>query len=91
MRSNTATLHDEEKVLESVSEMSDKLTKFEKKIYDFIKEHGEILTSNMPTRMSGAIPNLENKGVIEVFRKNTSRWASRKRKFVRVRGSRNGS
>jgi hypothetical protein len=91
MRSNTATLHDEEKVLESVSEMSDKLTKFEKKIYDFIKEHGEILTSSMPTRMSGAIPNLENKGVIEVFRKNTSRWASRKRKFVRVRGSRNGS
>lgn len=91
LRSNTATLHDEENIPRNVSEMSDELTKFEKEICDFIEGRGEILTSNMPIRMSGAIPSLKNKGVIEVFKKSTSRWASKKRKFVRIRGSRNGS
>jgi hypothetical protein len=90
-RSNTVTLYDEENVLQGTSEMSDKLTEFEKEVYDFIKGRGEILTSNMPTRMNGAIPNLKKTGVIEVFKKSTSRWASKKRKFVRIRDSRNGS
>lgn len=89
--SNAATLHDRGSVLQGISEASHKLTGFEKEVYDFIKGRGEILTSNMPIRMSGAIPNLKNKGVIEVFKKRTSRWASKKRKFVRIRGSRSGS
>jgi hypothetical protein len=38
----------------------------------------------MPNRMSGAIPDLEKKGVVEVFKKRTSRWASKKRKFIRI-------
>ena len=71
--------------------MVNKLTEFEKEVYDFIKGHGVILTSNMPPGMSGVIPNLKNKGVIEVFKKRTSRWASKKRKFVRIKGSTNGS
>lgn len=83
-RSNIATLHDEDNVLQSVSEMSDKLTEFEKEVYDFIKGHREILISNMPARMNGAIPNLKNKGLIEVYKKITSRWASKKRKFVKA-------
>jgi len=91
LRPNTAALHDEENALQSVSEISDKLTEFEKEVYDFIGGRGEILTSNVPTRMGGAIPNLKNKGVIEVFKKSTSRLASKKRKFVRIRGSKNGS
>jgi uncharacterized membrane protein len=61
--------------------MFSKLTEFEKTVYDFIKGHGEILTSNIPTRISGAIPSLENKGVIEVFKKNTSSWISKKKKI----------
>jgi hypothetical protein len=71
--------------------MPDRLTDFEKEVYNFVKRQGEILTSNMPTRMSGAIPSLENKGVVEVFKKSTSIWASRKRRFVRIKGSKNGS
>lgn len=67
--------------------MSDKLTEFEKEVSDFIKARGEILTSDMPTRMSGAIPNLKNKGMIKVFRKLTSRWASKKRTFVSASAS----
>jgi len=91
LRLNTATIQDEENALRSILEMSDKLTGFEKEVYDFIKGHGEILTSNMPIRMSGAIPNLKNMRVIEVFKKRTSRWASKKRKFVRISGSKSGS
>ena len=91
MRLNAAMLHDKEDVSQSVWEMSGKLTEFEKEVYDLIKERGEMLTSNVPTRMSGAIPSLDRKGVIEVFKKSTSRWASKKRKFVRIRGLNDGS
>jgi hypothetical protein len=49
------------------------------------------MTTNLPTQMSGAIPNLKKKGVVDVFKKRTSRWAPKKRKFVRVRRLRSDS
>ncbi len=91
LRLNTTTIDDKEDILQNNSEASDSLTEFEKEVYDFIKKRGEMLTSNIPTRMSGAIPNLKNKGAIEVFKKRTSRWAPKKRKFVRIKGSENDS
>ncbi len=90
-RSNTAGIQDEGNALQADRGATDNLPEFEKEVYDFIKERGEILTSNLPMRMRGAIPSLKNKGVIEVFKKRTSRWATRKRKFVRVEGSRSDS
>ncbi|UCG36369.1 MAG: hypothetical protein JSV64_07110 [Candidatus Bathyarchaeota archaeon] len=71
--------------------MPEKLTEFEKEVYDFIKGQGELLTSSVPKGMSGAIPGLIKKGAIDVFKKRTSRWTSRKRKFVRIRTSKNDS
>ena len=65
--------------------MSRKLTEFEKKVYDFIKEHDEMIVSNVPKNMSGAIPNLINAGLLETFRKLTSLWASKKKTFVKAR------
>lgn len=64
--------------------LSDRLTDFEEKVYLFIKDHGEVLISNLPHRMMGAIPNLNNKGLIEVNKKRVTPWASKKRKYVRV-------
>lgn len=64
--------------------MSRKLTEFEKKVYDFIKEHNEMIVSNVPKNMSGAIPNLINAGLLETFRKPTSPWASKKKTFVKA-------
>ena len=64
--------------------MSRKLTEFEKKVYDFIKEHDEMIVSNIPKNMSGAIPNLITAGLIESFRKPTSPWASKKKTFVKA-------
>ncbi len=64
--------------------MSRKLTEFEKKVYDFIKEHDEMIVSNVPKNMSGAIPNLITAGLIESFRKPTSPWASKKKTFVKA-------
>ena len=71
--------------------MSSELTEFENEIYDFIRKHGDVLTTDIPTRLSGAIPNMKNKGVIEIFKKNTSRWAPKKRKFVRARSFKSDS
>ena len=61
-----------------------KLTKIETETYNFIKTVGEIQTTNLPNkRMWGAIPSLKNKGLVEVFKKYTSSFKSRKKKFVR--------
>ena len=65
--------------------MSRKLTEFEKKVYDFIKEHGEMIVSNVPKNMSGAIPNLKNAGLLETFRKPASPWVSKKQDAVQVK------
>jgi predicted transcriptional regulator len=62
------------------------LSEIEKKTYDYIKEVGEIQTTNLPNRrMRGAIPNLENLGLVEVFKKYTSYFRSRKKKFVKIK------
>jgi len=61
------------------------LTEFERKVYEFIKRHGEIITVNIPPRMRGAIPNLKNKGLIEVYKKRTEIRSLKKKKFVRVK------
>ncbi len=63
-----------------------KLSEIEKKTYDYIKKIAEIQTTNLPgKRMCGAIPNLEKLGLVEVFKKYTSYYRSRKKKFVKIR------
>lgn len=64
--------------------LSNKLTDFEEEVYLFIKERGEVLTSNLPPRMMGVVPKLKNMGLVKVYKKLTTPWASKKRKYVRV-------
>jgi hypothetical protein len=69
--------------------MTEELTEFEKKVADFLAGRGEVLTSNMPAQMSGALPNLKRKGVVDIFKRRTSRRAPKKRTFVRLRRTKN--
>ena len=64
--------------------MSKKLTEFEKKVYDYIKEHNEINVTSIPKNMCGAIPNLKNAGFVETFRKPMNPWAKKKLTCVRT-------
>jgi hypothetical protein len=64
--------------------MSIRITEFEKKTYDYIKEQGEVIVANIPKMMWGAIPNLKNVGLVETFKKPTTPWASKKHTFVRI-------
>ena len=62
------------------------LTEIEKETYNFIKEVGEIQTTNLPDKhMWGTLPNLENLGLIEIFKKYTSFFKSRKKKFIKIK------
>ncbi len=62
------------------------LTEIERKTYNYIKAVGEIQTSNLPNKqMCGTIPNLKNMGLVEVFKKYTSYFRSRKKKFVKIK------
>jgi hypothetical protein len=60
-----------------------KITERERKVYDYINEREEIIVSNLPRNMMGAIPKLENVGLIKTFRKNVTPWASKKHTFVK--------
>ena len=67
-----------------------KLTEIERKTYDFIKEVGEIQTTKLPDkRMWGTIPNLKNMGLVDVNKKYTSFFRSKKKKFVKIKINRN--
>lgn len=40
------------------------LGEIEKKTYSFIKNAGEVQSTNLPKQMLGAVPSLKNKGLI---------------------------
>jgi hypothetical protein len=64
--------------------MAIKITEFEKKTYDYIKERGELKVSSIPKMMWGAIPKLKNAGLVETCKKPTTPWASKKHTFVKI-------
>ena len=64
--------------------MSKKISALEQEVYDYIKERGELIISNVPKNMMGAIPCLKNAGLVETFRKPVTQWASKKKTFVRA-------
>ena len=65
------------------------LSRIEKKTYDLIKRKGEVQTSNLPDKkMTGAIANLKNMGLVEIYRRYTSRYRRKKKKFVRIKNKR---
>ncbi|OYT50029.1 hypothetical protein B6U79_00555 [Candidatus Bathyarchaeota archaeon ex4484_231] len=59
------------------------LTAVEKEVYDLIRRSGEVLTTEVPAKMRGAIPHLIRKRLVEVYKKPTNPWTSKKRKFLR--------
>jgi len=64
------------------------LSRIERKTYDLIKRKGEIQTRNLPDKkMTGAISNLKSMGLVEVYRRYTSRYRRKKKKFVRIKKS----
>jgi hypothetical protein len=62
------------------------LSRIEKKTYNFIKDAGEIQTSNIRDKhMCGAVASLKNMGLVGVFKKYTSYYRKRKKKFVKIK------
>jgi len=57
----------------------------ERDLYEFIKRSGEVMTSNLPSRMMGALPQLVKKGLVEIYKKPTTLWSAKKKKFVRAK------
>lgn len=65
--------------------MPDELTTIEKEVYELIQKSGELLTTDVPANLRGAVPHLINKGLIEVYKRQTLPWTSKKRKFLRIK------
>ncbi len=61
------------------------LTDFEKKVYQFFLEKGEISLHDIPRRMMGAIPKLKRRGLIDIIKKTPNPWTLKKHKFIIVK------
>jgi hypothetical protein len=58
----------------------------EKKVYEYLKGRGEIITSKIPHEFRGTISSLKHKGLIEIYKKRTSTlWSEKKHKFLRTK------
>ena len=64
--------------------MAKKITVLEQQVYDYIKERDELIVSDVPKNMRGAIPTLKNAGLVETFRKTVTQWATKKKTFVKA-------
>ena len=64
--------------------MSKELSPTEEEVYNLIKRSGVTLTKQIPVKKAGAIPNLINKGLVEVFKMSISSRNPKKTKFIRV-------
>jgi hypothetical protein len=72
------------KMIEDKRKNTRELSEIEKKTYNFIKDAGEIQTSNIHDKhICGAAASLKNMGLVEVFKKYTS-YRKRKKKFIRI-------
>jgi len=58
------------------------LSSSERALYDFIRRRGEVMTSNLPPKIRGALPHLIQKGLVAIYKKQTAPWSVKKRKFV---------
>jgi len=67
------------------SGLEDSLTPLEMRLYELIKKSGEVMTSNLPPKMMGALPHLVKKGLVEIYKRPTTPWSNKKKKFVRVK------
>ena len=65
--------------------MENALTPSERSLYEFIKKSGEVMTTNLPPKMMGALPRLVKKGLVEIYKKPTTIWSNKKKKFVRAK------
>jgi len=61
------------------------LSSSERNLYEFIKKSGEVMTTNLPPKMMGALPRLVRKGLVEIYKKPTTIWSNKKKKFVRAK------
>ena len=61
-----------------------KLTPTEQKVYAMVCQ-GDIMCKQLTQWESGAVPNLIQKGLVEIYKKNVSPYRVRKIKFLRLK------
>jgi hypothetical protein len=65
--------------------MEESLSQVEEEAYEFIKLRGEVMTRQVPGNLSGAVPQLINKELVEIIKRKVSPFKEKKLKFVRIK------
>lgn len=62
------------------------LTDLEREVYELIRQVGELMAKDIPSKKAGAIPSLIRKGLVEVYKRPVSPMSRKRHKFLRVKG-----
>jgi uncharacterized membrane protein len=65
--------------------MAEELPTVEKQAYEFIEARGVVTTKQMPRALSGAVTQLERKGLVEIFKRRISPFSNKKAKHIRIK------
>ena len=52
--------------------MREELTHIEREVYKLVQESEEMLTTDVPADLMGAVPHPINKGLVKTYKKSTS-------------------
>jgi hypothetical protein len=61
------------------------LTDLEREVYEFIRQVGEVMAKDVPSKKAGAVPSLVRKGLVEVYKRPVSPMSRKTHKFLRAK------
>lgn len=65
--------------------MLEGLTEVEREVYELILRAGDLMAKDVPFKLSGVIPHLVRKELVEVYKRPASSSSRKKQKFLRVK------
>ncbi|MCW3992359.1 MAG: hypothetical protein NWE79_06600 [Candidatus Bathyarchaeota archaeon] len=61
------------------------LSAVERAVYELIFRAGDLMAKDLPFKMSGVVPSLVRKGLVEVYKRPASSNSRKKQKFLRAK------
>ena len=61
------------------------LSKIERAVYNLILSAGDLMAKDVPSKMTGVIPSLKRKGLIEAYKRPATPGSRKKQTFLKAK------
>ena len=68
---------------QGVKSVLESLSKIERAVYDLILRTGDLMAKDVPSKMTGVIPSLKRKGLIEAYKRPATPGSKKKQTFLK--------